>query len=77
VPYTSGIPSPTSTNAVLTSEANAVATNYPTNTGALGENPAGNPEASSSSESEGAASMPTGAIGAAALFGGAAILAHM
>jgi hypothetical protein len=76
VPYTSGIPSPTSTNAALTSEDNAVASNYPENSGAVGANPAGNPEASSTG-SEGAASMPTGAIGAAALFGGAALLANM
>jgi hypothetical protein len=76
VPYTSGIPSPTSTNAALTTEVIAIASDYPTNTAAVGENPAGNPEASSST-SEDAAAMPTGAIGAAALFGGAAIWANM
>jgi hypothetical protein len=76
VPYTSGIPSPTSTNAALTTEVIAIASDYPTNTAAVGENPVGNPEASSST-SEDAAAMPTGAIGAAALFGGAAIWANM
>lgn len=76
VPYTSNVPSATSSNAALTSTNAAVASGFPENTGAVGGNPAGNPEASSST-SEDAAAMPTGAIGAAALFGGAAILANM
>lgn len=76
VPFTSGVPSPTSTNEALITTTIAVAGGYPTNSGEVGENPAGNPEASSES-SEDAAAMPTGAIGAAALFGGAAILANM
>ena len=76
VPYTSNIPSPTSTNAALTSTDIAVASGFPANTGAVGENSAGNPEASSSSSAF-AAPIQTGAIGAAALFGGAAILANM
>ncbi|KAM0722149.1 hypothetical protein Q7P37_001590 [Cladosporium fusiforme] len=75
VPFTSGQPSPTSTNAALTSTEPAVAEGFPTNTGNVGDNTAGNPEASSSTSSDGAV-MPTGAIGAAALFGGAAILAN-
>jgi len=77
VAYTSNIPSPTSTNAALTSTNNAVASGFPENTGAIGGNSAGNPEASSSSSSAFAAPVQTGAIGAAALFGGAAILANM
>lgn len=79
VPFTSNVPTPTSTNAALTSSDGAVASGYPTTTGgAIGENPAGNPEASSTSDtSEDAAAMPTGAIGAAALFGGAAFLANL
>jgi len=76
VPYTSNVPSATSSNAALTSTNNAVASGFPTNTGAVGENSAGNPEASSSSSAF-AAPIQTGAIGAAALFGGAAILANM
>merc|ERR1712013_506351 len=77
VPFTSGQPSPTSTNAALTSTTNAVAEGFPTNTGGtIGDNAAGNPEASSTG-SEGAAPIQTGAIGAAALFGGAAIFANM
>lgn len=79
VPFTSNVPTPTSTNAALTTTDNAVAEGFPTNTGGtIGENSAGNPEASGdSSSSEGAAAMPTGAIGAAALFGGAAFLANI
>jgi hypothetical protein len=76
VPYTSNVPSATSSNAALTSTNAAVNSGFPENTGALGGNSAGNPEASSST-SEDAAAMPTGAIGAAALFGGAVILANM
>jgi uncharacterized surface protein with fasciclin (FAS1) repeats len=76
VPYTSNVPSATSSNAALTSTVIAVASGFPTNTGAVGENSAGNPEASSSSSAF-AAPVQTGAIGAAALFGGAAILANM
>lgn len=76
VPFTSNQPSPTSTNAALTSTTDAVAEGFPTNTeGSIGENTAGNPEASSST-SEDAAAMPTGAVGVAALFGGAALLAN-
>merc|ERR1712096_15146 len=76
VPFTSGVPSPTSTNEALVTTTIAVASGYPENSGVVGENSAGNPEASSST-SEDAAAIPTGAIGAAALFGGAAILANM
>jgi len=77
VPYTSNVPSPTSTNEALTSTNNAVASGFPANTGNVGDNSAGNPEASSSSSSAFAAPIQTGAIGAAALFGGAAILANI
>jgi hypothetical protein len=73
VPFTSGVPSATSTNAALTSTELAVASGFPENTGTIGGNAAGNPEASSTA----GAAMQTGAIGGAALFGGAVILANM
>jgi len=76
VPFTSGVPSPTSSNDALMTTTVAVAGGYPENSGEVGDNSAGNPEASSDT-SEDAAAMPTGAIGAAALFGGAAIFANM
>jgi hypothetical protein len=76
VPFTSNVPSATSTNAALTSTNAAVNSGFPENTGALGGNSAGNPEASSTTSTDGAA-MQTGAIGAAALFGGVVILANM
>lgn len=77
VPYTSGVPSATSTNAALTSTNEAVASGYPTNTGELGQNSAGNPTASAQVSSSSAAGAPmiTAGVGAAALFGGAAFLA--
>jgi hypothetical protein len=75
IPYTSNVPSATSSNAALTSTNAAVASGFPENTGGLGENSAGNPEASSTSTD--AAPLHTGAMGAAALFGGAVILVNM
>ena len=80
IPYTSNVPMPSSTNAALATTTNAVADGYPTNTGMIGQNSAGNPSATaamgSSSSSSAGAAMPTGAIGAAALFGGAAWVAN-
>lgn len=77
-PYTSNIPTPTSSNPALATTESAVASGYPTNTGMIGENSAGNPSATAemSSSSSAGAAMPTGAMGAAALFGGAAWVAN-
>ena len=76
IPYTSGVPTATSSNAALTSTNDAVASGYPTNTGELGQNSAGNPTASAEASSSSAgAAMITAGVGAAALFGGAAFLA--
>lgn len=75
VPYTSGIPTPTTTYAGLASTTDAVAEGYtPASSGAL--------ESASSSVAEqpsstGAAAAVTGAVGAAALFGGAAWLVNL
>jgi hypothetical protein len=52
VPYTSNVPSATSSNAALTSTNAAVNSGFPENTGALGGNSAGNPEASSSTSED-------------------------
>lgn len=78
VPYTSNVPTPSSTNAALATTTDAVASGYPTRTGMIGQNSAGNPSATAerSSSSSAGAAMPTGAMGAAALFGGAAWVAN-
>ncbi|KAK5167835.1 uncharacterized protein LTR77_007534 [Saxophila tyrrhenica] len=68
-PYTSGIPTASTTNPGLTQTTNEVAA-----TGGSGGN--GGSGSGSSSSSSGIAALPTGAVGAAALFGGAAFLAN-
>ena len=72
VPYTSGVPTPTTTIEVLVTSTEQVVASY-TPTGGAGAGGVG--AASSGTSSAGAA--PTGVIGAAALFGGAAFLANL
>lgn len=72
VPYTSGVPTPTTTIVDLVTSTSAVVVSYTPTGGAAA---AGG--ASSSSKSKGAAAGPTGAMGAAALFGGAAFFAQL
>lgn len=75
VPFTSGVTSPTSTNAALVTTNSAVASSYSTtNSGFVGASSV--TKSSSSKAAAAAIAMPTGAIGAAALFGGAAFLAN-
>lgn len=77
VPYTSGIMAPTSTNSDLAMTTDAVADGYtPAPTDAL-NSASVSAEQGRSSSSSAAAAMPTGAVGAAALFGGAAWLANL
>lgn len=79
---TSAIPVPSSTNTALVATTTDVAKGYPTNTGgAIGtaaggtSTPTGS-SGSKSSSSSGIAALPTGMVGAAALFGGAALVAN-
>jgi len=75
VPFTSGVTSPTSTNSALVTTNSAVAVSYSTtNSGFVGASSV--VKSSSSKAAAAAMAMPTGAIGAAALFGGAAFLAN-
>ena len=74
VPYTSGVPTPTTTIVDLITSTTQVAVSYTSQVPAGGVSSAA--AAGSSSSSAGAA-MATGAVGAAALFGGAAFLANM
>ncbi|CAK4034369.1 beta-Ig-H3 fasciclin [Lecanosticta acicola] len=79
VPYTSGITmmSQTMTDDYLTMTTDAVAAGYTTApSGALSSAGAAASSARASSSSHGAAAMPTAAMGAAALFGGAAWMAN-
>lgn len=70
VPYTSGVPTPTGSQIIRTTS--AVASGFtPASTGALAS------ASSSLRTSTGAAARATGAIGAAALFGGAAFMAQL
>lgn len=78
VPYTSGVPTPTTTIVDLVTSTTQVAVSY------TGVQPAGGASTAaaggsggSSSSSSGIAAAPTGAVGAAALFGGAAFLANL
>lgn len=73
VPYTSGVATPTSSNAALQS----AATTTGGANGAGAASGAASGTASSSSSSAIAPAMTTGAVGAAALFGGAAMLANL
>jgi uncharacterized surface protein with fasciclin (FAS1) repeats len=80
---TSGIPAPSSAISALTATTADVASGYSTVTGgAVGTGaggtaaPTGGSSASSSSSSSGIAAVPTGMVGAAALFGGAALVAN-
>ena len=80
---TSGIPAPSSTNSALVATTDDVAAGYSTvtggavGTGAGGASPTGGSGGgSASSSSSGIAALPTGMVGAAALFGGAALVAN-
>merc|ERR1712032_1538148 len=79
VPFTSGQPAPTTTyTQLVTSTSQVIISQTPTG-GAGGANSDSSGSSSSSSSSTGAAwiAKPTGAMGAAALFGGAAFYAGM
>ncbi|KAK3112025.1 hypothetical protein LTR53_012123 [Teratosphaeriaceae sp. CCFEE 6253] len=76
VPYTSGVPTPTTTIVDLVTSTTQVAVAYSSVVSAGGSAAATGGVAGSSSSSAGAG-MPTGAVGAAALFGGAAWLANI
>ena len=73
VPLTSGVPTPMSTNAALAGTTTNVAQGYAT---AAAGSAAGGSGGKSSSSSSAAAAVPTGMIEAAALFGGAALVAN-
>ena len=76
VPYTSDVSySPSRTVPALTATTNAVAKGY--TAPAKGGHGSGSGSGSGSSSSSGIAVGPTGVIGAAALFGGAALLANL
>ncbi|KAK4554331.1 hypothetical protein LTR86_008539 [Recurvomyces mirabilis] len=75
VPYTSGVPTPTTTIAGLVTSSTNVAAGYTSRAPAGGVSSGAVGGASSSSKA-GAVAMQTGAVGAAALFGGAALLAN-
>ncbi|KAK4502869.1 hypothetical protein PRZ48_006295 [Zasmidium cellare] len=79
VPYTSGITAPTATTySNLASTTDAVAEGYTAApSDALSSASASAASSAGSSSSSAGAAMPTGAIGAAALFGGAAWLANL
>ena len=78
VPFTSGVPTPTTTIEVLVTSTTAVAEGYTAAPSSVGANPAGGETgaAGGSSSSSAGAAMQTGAVGAAALFGGAALVAN-
>ena len=74
VPYTTDVSySPSRTVPALTATTNDVAQGYTT----AAKGGSGSGSGSGFSSSSGIATMPTGAIGAAALFGGAALLANL
>lgn len=85
-PLTSGVPTPSTTMSGLVATTDNVASGYPKQTqGPVGTAAGGSPTGGSgsggsggsgSSSSTGMAALPTGAIGAAALFGGAALVAN-
>jgi len=81
IALTTGLPTATTTYSGLTATTDDVAQGYETQTGgavgtgAGGSQPTGGSGGSGSSSSSGMAALPTGAIGAAALFGGVALLA--
>lgn len=84
-PLTSGIPAPSSTISALVATTDDVASGYkPQTGGAIGTGAGGasTPTSGSagsggqSSSSSGVAALPTGMVGAAALFGGAALVAN-
>ena len=85
VPYTSNVPAFTASTTIsgLTATTAEVASGYSTRSGggavgpgAGGATPTGGMGGSGSSSSSGMAAMPTGAIGAAALFGAGALVAN-
>ncbi|KAK5698631.1 hypothetical protein LTR97_006278 [Elasticomyces elasticus] len=76
VPFTSGVPTPTTTIVDLVTSTTQVAVSYTSVVPAGGSAAATGGVEGSSSSSAGAA-MQTGAVGAAALFGGAALLANL
>lgn len=79
VPFTSGQPTPTTTiTEVLTSTSQVIVSQTPTGgAGADSDNSDSDSDSTSSSEDAAWIAKPTGAMGAAALFGGAAFLAGM
>lgn len=76
--FTSGLPIASNTYFLLTATTDAVASGYATHTGAIGANNADTASSDKKTKKSkgGAAAMPTGAIGAAALFGGVGLLAN-
>ncbi|TKA74473.1 hypothetical protein B0A55_05248 [Friedmanniomyces simplex] len=77
VPYTSGVSTPTSSISNLVASTTAVAASYTSVVPAGGSAAASSGAAGGSSSSSAGAGMQTGAVGAAALFGGAAFLANI
>ncbi|KAK0264275.1 hypothetical protein LTR91_010203 [Friedmanniomyces endolithicus] len=76
VPFTSGVPTPTTTIVDLVTSTAQVAASY-SSVVAAGGSGASTAGAGGKTSSAGAAAMQTGAMGAAALFGGAAFLANV
>ena len=79
VPFTSGVPTPSSSIAALVSTMTDVASGYSSVVPAGGGSATGGAGGGSggSSSSSGLAAAPTGVVGAAALFGAAAFLANV